>query len=74
MESRVTGSFKCTDDDGKIYTVIEHTKIVTFKPNSGVAEKTKGTKSLYLSNGHSVNYIDGEKFQVVETDAIIRKI
>ena len=74
MVQRETDRFKCQDDNGNLYTVIEYTRYNVFNPIDGSPQEIEGLKSLYLLNGHSVNYIYGEKFQVVETDLIIRKV
>ena len=74
MFQRETDRFECQDDNGNLYTVIESTRYNVFKAIDGSSQEIEGSKSFYLLNGHSVNDIDGETFQVVETDLIIRKV
>ena len=74
MFQQETDRFECQDDNGNLHTVIEYTRYNVFNPIDGSSQEIEGSKSLNLSNGHSVNDIDGETFQVVETDLIIRKV
>jgi hypothetical protein len=68
-----TDRFQAGADDGSVETVIEYTSTPSFKAD-GRAKTIKGSKEFSLLNGHSVNQIGSETFQVVETDKIIRKV
>ena len=74
MFERETDRFECQDDNGNLYTVIENTRYNVFKAIDGSSQEIEVLKSFKLSNGPSVTYIDGEKFQVDGTDLIIRKV
>lgn len=66
--------FEAKDDDGKIFTVVEYQHMIEVTPISGPTSIAKGTKELFLTNGHSVEYIDDETFKVIETGKIIRRV
>jgi hypothetical protein len=66
--------FEAKDDGGRLYTVVEYQLIIESTPVSGPTSIMKGTKELFLANGHNVNYIDDDTFEVVETDTIIRRV
>ncbi|WP_256753316.1 hypothetical protein [Mesorhizobium sp. Mes31] len=66
--------FQARSANGNIYTVIEHQNIIEMRMLDGTTQRAKGTRSLYLSNGQSVNHIDENTFQIVETDEIIRRV
>ncbi|ESW95250.1 hypothetical protein X768_32825 [Mesorhizobium sp. LSJC265A00] len=57
-----------------MYTLIEYQNVVEKRMLDGSTVSAKGSLSLFLSNGHSVNYIDDDTFKVVETDEIIRRV
>lgn len=69
-----TDRFNARSDDGTIYTVIEYQNILESRMLDGSVSRAKGLKSLFLTNGASVNYIDDDTFQVVQTDEIIRRV
>lgn len=65
--------FKARSDSGSVYTVVEYQTIIHFEGLSS-GGSMKGTKSLVLSDGRHVNYIDENTFKIVATDEIIRKV
>lgn len=74
MEIEESGRWKATSDNGTVHTVIEYQAIEVFRPISGPSTRLKGVRSLYLSDGRAVNYIDADTFQIVDTDEVIRKV
>jgi hypothetical protein len=65
--------FQAKDDDGKVFTIVEYQHMIEITL-SGKISIAKGTKGMFLTNGHSVNYIDDETFEVVETGKFIRRV
>lgn len=74
MSIKETNRFECKDEDGNLYTVIEYTTYVTFKPLSGPPQEKEGKMMHKLSNGNSVNDIDGKKFQITKGNIVIWKV
>ena len=73
MEQEI-GRCTAVADDGTMYTVITYQHFTRSNLISGPQQWIPGTKHMALLNGESVNYIDDETFQIVQTDEIIRKV
>ena len=67
------GSFLVCIDDGAelLVTVRQHWEKIT--PLSGISEWIPTTRSYKLANGYSLNSIDDDAFQIVETGKIVRR-
>jgi hypothetical protein len=61
-------------DDGQQVIVIEWQTIITTSLISGPRTRVPMTRSFTLANGSSVNQIDDNTFQVVQTDQMLRKV
>ena len=70
---RETGRFRAVSDDGEGFIVIECQRIIETRTFTGTLI-TKGLKRFRLSDGSSVNRLDPETFQIVQTQQIIRKV
>jgi hypothetical protein len=66
--------YRCIGDSSREYTVIEYQNIMRFQPLNGPAQNVPGTKTLFLSDGRDVNFVDENTFQIVLTDEFVRKI
>ena len=71
-KKEVIGRYSCVDDDGNQYVVIETQDIITSQTLGGTSEMP-GMKSLSLTDGSPVNFINDNTFKVVRIDTIIRK-
>jgi hypothetical protein len=68
-DEREIDRFDAADEDGRLYTVV-HLEKVSF-PHS----INGGAKRFELSSGESVNHIEGDTFQVVQSGQVIyRKV
>jgi hypothetical protein len=74
QEQRQTDRIIAVDDDGDEYVIIEYTTFIEFRPISGPATWTKGTKELRLDTGQHVNWIDDDTFQIVSNDRVLRRL
>lgn len=70
----VIARHRAKDDHGEVYTVLEIQRFV----DAGTAENphhiVKGIKRLALDDGREVVEVDPEKFKIVATQQIIRKV
>ena len=66
--------YTCVGDSGREYTVVEYQNFRVFRPLNGPSQEVPTTKELFLSDGRDVNWIDDNKFQIVITDEIVRKV
>jgi hypothetical protein len=60
--------YRCRDDNGNGYVVIEYQNYRIFNPVSGPRQEVPTTKELLLSTGEPVKYIDDQTFEVVSSD------
>ena len=66
--------FRAKSETGKEYIIIESQNFISARSFESPNGEVAGLKSLFTSMGLSVNYIDSETFQIVQTGEIIRKI
>lgn len=69
-----SGRFQVRGTSGRTYTVVEYTKMVTWKPLDGPVEKHKGAKELFLDDGRDVTPVSGGRFKIVLTDELLDRI
>ncbi|APO74293.1 hypothetical protein AM571_CH01458 [Rhizobium etli 8C-3] len=69
-----TDRIQARGESGRIYTVIERTKIISMRMLDGSVSQAKGTKQLSTADGQHVNWIDENTFQIVLTDEILHRI
>ena len=74
MAEILSQKIKSRSDDGKEITIFEYTTSVLHQALSGRSPRLKGSRRYALDDGASVNCIDENTFQVVQTDQILRKI
>lgn len=74
MTIEMIRQFECADDEGNRHTVQEWQKFTIIRPLSGNEEKVPGARSMRTREGLRVNIIDEDTFQIVQTDAIIRRL
>lgn len=67
--------FECERVDGTRCTVVGYQEYTRFRPLSGPASWVKAMKRLELADGSSfVNFIDGERYKIVVTDEVVRRV
>ncbi|MET3526481.1 hypothetical protein [Phenylobacterium koreense] len=67
--------FECQDEDGRRYTIVAYQEFTAFNPVSGSTRWVAGLKRLELSDGSSfVNYIDEQRYKIVATDTVVRRV
>lgn len=71
---RESNRYRCRDDQGNEYTVIEYQRYRVWKPINGPQEEVPTTKELFLSTGEDVNFIDDRTFEVVISDKRLYRI
>jgi|GEM_PF-2770066 len=72
--SREINQFKCQDEDGVPYTVIEYQNYTTFTSLDNGRRQLPSSKEYFLPDGNEVSPLDADTFKIVRTDTIIRKI
>ena len=68
-----TQTIECQDESGNRHTVIEFQNIVELKTLEGTSYG-KGLKRLALPNGHPVNRIDNDTFDLVLEEIQVSRI
>ena len=66
--------FLAQDDSGRVYTVIIHQQVHEHRPLSGPSRTIKGGLRAVLSDGRSLNRLDAETFEIVQTHEVVRKV
>ncbi len=71
---KATDSFIAKGDDGKEYTVVEHTTFIRFTPVGQGTQTLKGTVRYELDDGLPVNQRKDGAFEIVHNGKILRKV
>lgn len=74
MGKRLIKSVNAVNSKGVPVEIEFWGKEVTHRPISGHASTVVGSYELFLANGHSVNDLGGGRYEVVETDEILREV
>lgn len=75
-EWRKTARFRCRDDDGREYDVIELAEFISYpsRKGSGSVHSAAARKRYVLNNGDSVEYIDDNTCRIASSGIVIRKL
>jgi hypothetical protein len=74
-DEREIDRFDAADEDGRLYTVVHLEKVSFPRSITGGLPEMPGSKRFELSSGESVNHIEGDTFQVVQSGQVIfRKV
>jgi len=68
-----TDSFLAEDENGKVVTIVEHTTFTLYKPIAEASSWIPGSRSFSTSSGGPINYLDGDRYQDVMTDAVLTR-
>lgn len=75
MSKREVERFSAISDSGKHYTIVVYQNFIDVTTlNSQNREELPGLKSMITSTGLTVNYIDPNNFQIVQTGEHLRKV
>ena len=74
MLEREKTRFNAVAEDGTTYTVIEIQRYSVFRPLSGAQQERPSSRRYQISTGEEVTPLDGETFQIVCTEQVIRKV
>ncbi len=66
--------FLAQDDAGRVYTVVIYQETREYRTLSGPSQTIEGALRATLSDGRSLDWIDAETFEIIDTDEIIRKV
>jgi hypothetical protein len=69
----VIENFTATDKDGRIFNLRTTQQIIDASSFGNPHGEVPGIKSMSLSDGSPVNYIDENTFQVVQTGTILTR-
>lgn len=74
-KKEITGQFKAKTADGRIYVIIEVTRSLNHETVSDTGEIWKGhSQSFQLQNGHPVEHISGNVYEIVSTGEKVTRI
>lgn len=65
--------FNAKSDDGQIFTVIISQEYIVTRSLQGRSQELPGLKVAMTSDGSYLNFIDENKFEIVETGTVISK-
>lgn len=71
--TRVTGRFRCKDDDGNEHEVVEYQHYVIVEELNRQPEELPAEKEYRLLAGGAVMRIDDSTFRIVANNKILRK-
>ncbi len=74
-EWRETCRFRCGDDDGHEYEVIEYTEFIAYHSRkTGSVQWAPCLNQYSLNDGKPVEYVDDHTFKIATTGVVIRKL
>lgn len=71
---RQTREFKCADEAGNIYTIVELQNTKKHRPLSGPAQTVLGKRHLFTNTGQHVTEVSEGIFKIIETDTLIARL
>lgn len=72
MEKKIS-EFTCTDGNGRSYTIEEWQEQIPAGHFGNPSATIAGMSRLITSDGMSVNYVDEQTFEIVQTGVIISR-
>lgn len=66
--------FECKHIDGRIETILEFQNVIQFSPLNGHGRRLEGNIELETELGDPVSYIDGIRYELVDTGEIVTRI
>lgn len=65
---------ECLGSDGQTYVVIRQVNMIEFRSLSGEVSRQPGMQQFRLSTGGSVNWINDDTFEIVQTDMRLKRL
>ncbi len=73
--TKQSGSFQAKSDNGELYTILEFKEYDSILTSAGTINVTETpVKKWTTSTGYSVSQIDTERYRIVRTNEVIRKV
>lgn len=66
--------FRAVAENGDTFVVVRWRHLVGHRPLRGPTTRHGGAEELRLDDGRAVNWLTEDRFQILDTDQVIRKL